>query len=405
MEDFFKGKDIVLGVCGGIAAYKIPELVRQLVKKGACVRVIMTKNAMHFISPLTLEALSGQPVCTDLFERSENPSIQHISLAKKADMVVIAPATANTIGKMAHGIADDALTTFLLAVKAPIVVCPSMNVWMYENAIVQENLKRLRSFGIHVMSPDTGPLACGTEGAGRLPSIEAIIDKIESLLQSPDLVGERVLVTAGPTREPIDPVRFCSNPSSGRMGFAIARAARQRGAEVTLVSGPTFLSDPPGIKVIHVETAEEMFTAVMSESEYATIVIKAAAVSDFSPVETCKHKIKKEGAHLVLHLKKTPDILKALGKKKERRILVGFAAETEDLISNAQTKLIDKNLDLIVANRIGRKDSGFVSETNRVTFIYRNGHLEKLPLMTKERVANIILDRVLEIKANRCLLS
>lgn len=398
MPDPLKDKQIALGVCGGIAAYKAVDLLRILINSGARVRVIMTKSAQAFVGPLTFEALSGHPVWTDMFGHQEDTPFRHIAWAEEADAVAIVPATANIIGKMAHGIADDPLTTFVLTVRAPVLVCPSMNVHMYENRVVQDNIKRLEQAGIKVLRPETGPLACGHEGPGRLPDIEAIAEKLCSLLCPQDLAGERILVTAGSTQEPVDPVRFVSNPSSGKMGHAIARVAMRRGGEVVLISGPTVLPGPDGVRIIRVKTAEEMFNAVMDHMEQTTIIVKAAAVSDWRPTSISEHKIKKEEMTQALHLEQTPDILKRLGENKRGRILVGFAAETQDLQENACAKLTAKNLDLVVANLIGEAGSGFGSDTNQVSLFYRDGRTETLPLMDKEGVAEVLFDRVLKIK-------
>lgn len=398
MSDPLKDKSIVLGVCGGIAAYKAADFLRVLVKAGARTRVIMTKAAQAFVGPTTFEALSGESVWTDMFGGQDGAPFRHIAWAEEADVVVIAPATADTIGKMAHGIADDPLTTFVLAVRAPILVCPSMNTNMYENPVVQENITRLERFGITVLRPEAGSLACGREGPGRLPDVETIAEEVRSLLCPSDLAGEHILVTAGPTHEPVDPVRFISNPSSGKMGHLVARVARRRGAEVVLVTGPTVLSDPPGVRVIRVETAQEMFDAVISAAEKATITIMAAAVADWRPASPVEHKIKKEDMAEHLPLERTADILKTLGKNKKGRILVGFAAETRDLQRNAPAKLKAKNLDLIVGNLIGRADSGFGSDTNQVSLFYRDGRSEALPLMEKEALADVLFDRILAIK-------
>jgi len=354
MSDPLKDKSIVLGVCGGIAAYKAADFLRVLVKAGARTRVIMTKAAQAFVGPTTFEALSG------MFAGQDGAPFRHIAWAAEADAVVIAPATANTIGKMAHGIADDPLTTFVLAVRTPILVCPSMNTNMYENPVVQENITRLERPGITVLRPDTGPLACGREGPGRLPAAETIAEEVRSLLCPNDLAGEQILVTAGPTHEPVDPVRFISNPSTGKMGHLIARIARRRGADVVLITGPTALPDPLGVSVIRVKTAQEMFDAVMGAAEKATITIMAAAVADWRPAGLFEHKIKKEEMAEHLPLEQTADILKTLGENKKGQILVGFAAETRDLQENASAKLDAKNLDLIVGNLIGQADSGFL---------------------------------------------
>ena len=397
MSDPLKDKSIVLGVCGGIAAYKAADFLRVLVKAGARTRVIMTKAAQAFVGPTTFEALSGESVWTDMFGGQAGGPFRHIAWAEEADAVVIAPATANTIGKMAHGIADDPLTTFVLAVRAPILVCPSMNTNMYENPVVQDNITRLERPGITVLRPETGPLACGREGPGRLPDVETIAEEVRSLLCPNDLAGEQILVTAGPTHEPVDPVRFISNPSTGKMGHLIARVARRRGAEVVLITGQTALPDPLGVRTIRVKTAQEMFDAVMGAAEKATITIMAAAVADWRPAGLFEHKIKKEEMAEHLPLEQTADILKTLGENRKSRILVGFAAETRDLDQNASAKLDAKNLDLIVGNLIGQADSGFGSDTNQVSLFYRDGRHEALPLMEKSALADVLFDRILAI--------
>ncbi|OEU77943.1 MAG: phosphopantothenoylcysteine decarboxylase [Desulfobacterales bacterium S5133MH4] len=398
MADPVKDKHIVLGVCGGIAAYKAVNLLRVLVRSGAHIRVIMTRSAQEFVGPLTFEALSGQPVWTHMFGKQKDGPFRHITWANETDAAVIVPATANIIGKMAHGIADDPLTTFVLTVQAPILVCPSMNFQMYENRAVQENIKRLEQTGKKVLHPEVGALACGSKGPGRLPDVEVIAEGLRSLLCPQDLEGKRILITAGPTQEPIDPVRFISNPSSGKMGYALARVARRRGAQVLLISGPTMLSNPQGVEVIRVRTAEDMFNAVMDHVEQTTIMVMAAAVSDWRPAGFFEHKQKKEEIAPDLRVEQTMDILKAVGRNKKGQILVGFAAETQDLKENACGKLTAKNLDLIVANLIGQDDSGFASDTNQVTLFYRNGRTEALPLMDKGALAGILFDRVLEIR-------
>jgi phosphopantothenoylcysteine decarboxylase/phosphopantothenate--cysteine ligase len=398
MSDPLKDRQIVLGVCGGIGAYKAADFLRLLAKSGANIRVVMTKAAQAFVGPVTFEALSRHPVWTDMFEGRQNGVFRHIEWADQADAAVILPATANVIGKMAHGIADDPLTTFILAVRAPILVCPSMNVRMYENAVVQDNIDRLRQSGMHIIGPETGSLACGDEGAGRLADLEAVTERLRFLLAPQDLAGEHMLVTAGPTQEPIDPVRFISNPSSGKMGYALARAAYRRGATVLLISGPTVLPDPEGVTTIRVRTAEEMFDTVMAHANQNTIIIKAAAVSDWRPVTAFQQKKKKTKMEQDLCLEKTRDILESLGEKKGDWVLVGFAAETQDLEKNAKAKLTAKNLDLIVANLVGQGASGFGSDTNQVSLLYRDGRTEDLPLMDKNTLANMLLDRVLEIR-------
>ena len=333
-----------------------------------------------------------------MFKGPHNGAFRHIQWAEEADATVIIPATANVLGKMAHGIADDPLTTFTLAVRAPVLVCPSMNVRMYENPVVRDNIGRLRQAGIHVVDPEVGSLACGDEGVGRLPRVETIAERLRCLVSPQDLAGENVLVTAGPTREPMDPVRFISNPSSGKMGYALARCARRRGAKVLLISGPTVLADPDGVTVIRVRTAQEMFDAVMAHADQKTVIVKAAAVSDWRPARVFQHKLKKAEMEPPLCLEKTADILQALGERKKDQILVGFAAETQDLQKNARAKLVAKNLDLIVANPVGQNDSGFGSDMNQVELFYTDGRTEAIPLMDKGALADVLLDRVLEIK-------
>jgi phosphopantothenoylcysteine decarboxylase/phosphopantothenate--cysteine ligase len=398
MPDPLKDKEIVVGVCGGIAAYKAADFLRVLVKSGANTRVIMTKAARAFVGPVTFEALSGRPVWTHMFQGRQDSAFRHIKWAEEADATVIIPATANIIGKMAHGIADDPLTTFALALKAPLLVCPSMNVRMYENAVVLDNIQRLRRAGIHIVDPEIGSLACGDEGAGRLPRVEIIAERLRCMVSPQDLAGEKVLVTAGPTQEPMDPVRFISNPSSGKMGYALARCASRRGAKVVLISGPTALADPDGVTVIRVQTAQEMFDAVMAHADQNTLIVKAAAVSDWRPAGVFQHKLKKAEMPQPLSLEKTADILQALGERKKDQILVGFAAETQDLQKNARAKLGAKNLDLIVANPVGHNDSGFGSDMNQVELFYTDGRTEAIPLMDKGALADVLLDRVLEIK-------
>ncbi|MCK5244095.1 MAG: bifunctional phosphopantothenoylcysteine decarboxylase/phosphopantothenate--cysteine ligase CoaBC [Desulfobacterales bacterium] len=400
MRCLLKGKEIVLGVCGGIAAYKSVELLRLLIKDGAGVGVVMTRAATAFVAPMTFEALSARPVMTSLFEDAGG-EIRHISWAREVDAVVIAPATANIIARMAHGFADDPLTTMILAVDAPVLIAPSMNPRMYQNPVTRENLRSLKGFGFHVMEPESGPVACGDEGAGRLPAPEAICEHVRRLVLPRDLAGESCLITAGPTQEPIDPVRFLSNPSSGKMGYALAKAARRRGADVVLISGPVSIDAPIDVELIRVRTAQEMKEAVLSRFDSASIVIKAAAVSDYRPVNVSDHKIKKADESLALELSRTPDILRRLGKIKGDRLLVGFAAETEDLVKNAETKLKEKNLDMIVANNVQMSDSGFGVDTNRVTLIFADAGQESLSLMSKDDLADLILDRVKGIRGSK----
>ena len=394
MKNAIKNKKVILAVCGGIAAYKSIEILRLLKKAEAEVRVILTQNAQWFVGALTFEALSGQPVFRDMFQESSEASLRHIDWAREADGVIIAPATANMIGKLANGIADDPLSTFMLAVTSPVLICPSMNTHMYASQAVQRNLDTLRSDGYFLMEPGSGQLACGTIGPGRLPEPEAIFDRFLGCLSPKDLAGKKILVTAGPTIEPIDPVRFISNPSSGKMGFSVARAAEHRGAEVTLISGPTHLADPMNVTTIRVRTAAEMAHQVFQLMEKADVIIKSAAVSDYSPKESKAHKVKKGKSEMVLRLQQNKDILKTLGQKKKHQVLVGFAAETRDLKKNATQKLAEKNLDIIAANLVGSADSGFAADTNTVTLFFKDGTAESLPTMDKLEVAHILLDRI-----------
>lgn len=390
-----KGKKVIVGVSGGIAAYKVAELVRLLVKADVHTRVAMTSNATRFVGPLTFEALSGNRVIWDMFDQ-EGTSMDHITWGQETDLIIIAPATANLIAKLAHGIGDDFLSTMVLAATARILVCPSMNSQMFINPSVQDNLRLLRERAITVMEPGEGPLACHTEGPGRLPEPEEIMELARILMTPQDLSGLKVLVTAGPTVEPIDPVRYITNRSTGKMGYAMARAASQRGASVVLVSGPTSLKPPFGVAFCGVKTAEEMREAVFENRSECDMVIKAAAVSDYRPRQSAQQKIKKGGDTVSLEMVKTPDILAELGatKKESPCILVGFAAETEDLLANAEEKLRSKGLDMIVANDVSMDDAGFEADTNRVKMIYRDGQVEDSPLMTKDEVAHLILDRV-----------
>jgi len=398
-----KGKEIVLGVTGGIAAYKAVELLRLLTKAGANVHVVMTKAAMEFVTPLTFQTLSMNPVSTSIFNLISEREIGHITLADRADLFIIAPATANLVGKLAGGIADDMLTTTVMATKAPVLIAPAMNVNMYQNLLYQENEAKLKRHGYLFVEPAKGLLACGWEGEGKLQEPQVIFEEAVSALTPKDLKGEHLLVTAGPTREELDPVRYLSNYSSGKMGYAIARAARRRGAEVVLVTGPTCLDAPWGVDTVAVESAEEMREAVLARVDASTLIIKAAAVADFRPRLRSVEKIKKNGAPVALDLVKNPDILGELGRIKGERVLVGFAAETESLLENAAKKLAEKNLDLVVANDIGQEGAGFNVDTNIVKLLYRDGKLEELPLMGKDELAGVILDRVREMrKAVNC---
>jgi phosphopantothenoylcysteine decarboxylase/phosphopantothenate--cysteine ligase len=388
------GKEIILGVTGGIAAYKSVELLRLLTKAGATVHVIMTRSAQEFVAPLTFQTLSANPVHTELFNLIAEREIGHISLADRTDLCIIAPATANVIGKLANGIADDMLTTTVMATKAPVLLAPAMNVNMYQNSLYRENEERLRSHGFRIADPVRGALACGWEGEGKMQEPAIILEEACRLLSPQDLVGETVLVTAGPTREELDPVRFISNHSSGKMGYAIARAARLRGARVILVSGPVALVPPWGVETVCVESAEEMRRAALDRVEESTIIIKAAAVSDYRPAVRAEEKIKKTGETLALELERNPDILRELGGIKGERILVGFAAETERIQENAAEKLAAKNLDLIVANDVRQPGAGFNVDTNIVTLLYRDGRREEVPCLPKADIAWQLLDRI-----------
>lgn len=389
-----KGKEIVLGVTGGIAGYKAVELLRLLVKAGATVHVVMTKGAKQFVTPLTFQTLSGNPVHSELFNLISEQEIGHISLAERADLFIIAPATANCIGKLACGIADDLLTTTVMATRAPVLIAPAMNVNMYHNPIYRENEERLKKHGYLFVAPACGMLACGYEGEGKLQAPEVILEEAVAALTPKRLAGERVLVTAGPTLEEIDPVRFISNHSSGKMGYAIARQARLRGAEVTLVTGPAALSAPHGVKLVRVQSAAEMRDAVLDALERTDIVIKAAAVADYRPRSRSGQKIKKGEAELCIELEKNPDILAEIGAMKGGRLLVGFAAETQELVKNAGAKLKTKNLDLVVANDVSQEGAGFNVDTNIVKLLYRDGRVEALPMMGKDELAGEILERV-----------
>jgi phosphopantothenoylcysteine decarboxylase/phosphopantothenate--cysteine ligase len=396
-----KPKTVVLGVTGGIACYKAVELVRLLVKAGHRVQVIMTRGALEFVTELTFQTLSGHPVATETFNLTQESEIGHINLADSADLFVIAPATANIIGKIANGIADDLLTTVIMATQAPVVIAPAMNIHMYENPILQENLRKLGRVGYHILEPAEGFLACGYEGKGRLPDPEKIADEVERLLGKKDLVGERLLITAGPNREPLDPVRYLSNRSSGKMGYALARAAARRGAEVVLVSGPTALDCPAGVRLISVITAADMRDAMVKEFATATAVVMAAAVADYRPVVTADRKIKRGKGPIELRLEPNPDIFKELSQNKDGKVMIGFAAETEDLTANAARKLREKNLDMIIANNVAEAGSGFDGDTNIATILDRTGVSQSLPLMSKDELADRIYDHYLALKNRR----
>ncbi len=392
-------KTIVLGITGGIAAYKAADIASKLTQAGARVEVIMTESATRFITPLTLRSLTGRPVVTSMFELAPEFSIEHVALAEAADVVAIAPATANIIAKLAVGIADDMLTCTVLATEAPVIVAPAMNVNMFQNSITQDNLAKLKARGFTIIDPGYGRLASGKIGLGRLAEVEEIIGTIQQVLgRGGDLAGKRIVITAGGTQEPIDPVRHIGNRSSGKMGYAIAEAARDRGAEVKLITAPTSLPEPAGIEVIHIETTTEMKEAVAKATAQADALIMAAAVADYQPKSVAKAKIKKEAPSLTLELVRTPDIL---AEVKGKLLKVGFAAESEDIVDNARQKLEKKHLDLIAANDITAADSGFGTDTNKVTLIDRDGKVESLPLLTKREVADRILDKVVELLAKK----
>ena len=389
------GKTVVLGVCGGIAAYKAVDVVSRLVKCGATIHVIMTAAAAQFVTPLTFREISGQPVYTTMWEEPKLWNVEHIALARRADLFVIAPATANMIGKIANGIADDFLSTTVMATTAPVLLVPAMNTEMYLSAATQTNLKTLADRGFHLMTPESGPLACGTAGIGRLPESSAIVERIAAHFSAgKSLQGVRLLVTAGGTREAIDPVRYIGNRSSGKMGYAIAAVAAERGAEVILVSGPVSLAAPTGVTRVSVESALEMRDAVLAAFPTVDIVIKAAAVADYRPDVVAEQKIKKQSSNMTVNLIKNPDILAELGSSKSSQFLVGFAAETQDLAKNATEKLRRKNLDMLVANDVTQAGAGFESETNIVKVFYQDGVSEELPQMSKRELAAVLLDRV-----------
>jgi len=392
--------NIVLGVTGGIAAYKSVQIASNLTKLNHNVYTIMTESAVEFVSPLTFHSITHLPVENDLFT-SSGEEVKHIDLADKADLFLIAPATANFIAKAAAGIADDLLTTVLLATQAPIMIAPSMNVHMFENPIVQKNMKTLADLGFNIITPDSGYLACGYTGKGRLPEPERLVEEVKRKLSKKDLKNKKVVITAGPTRESLDPVRFLSNYSSGKMGYALAKAASYRGAEVKLISGPSAVEVPLGVELAQIETAEEMKEAVFAEYKNADLVIMAAAVSDYRPQEIMTEKIKKSGENLVLKLERTTDILAELGKnKKSSQLLVGFAAESENLLENAQKKLSKKQADYIIANDISNQSIGFGSDKNQVSILCEES-IVKLPTADKEKLAHQILNYILSGQKNQ----
>ena len=389
-----KGKKIVLGITGGIAAYKAAELTRALIKEGAQVKVIMTKCAAEFITPLTLQTLSQNQVYTDMFVSADKYDMAHIALAEFADAFVIAPATGNIIGKIASGIADDLLSTTIMAAAKPTLICPAMNYKMLANPIVQENINKLKNYKYIIMESGVGELACKTQGAGRLPEIPEIVEEIERLLTPQNLAGQRILITAGPTEEPLDPIRFITNLSSGKMGYALARVARRHGAQVTLITGPTNLSLPSVENIIKVRTAQEMHKAVIDNYKKSTVIIKAAAVADYRPKIFVKEKIKKDNKPRSIELERNPDIIAEIGQNKKNIVLIGFAMETKDLLANAREKLKKKNMDLIVANSLREEGAGFQTDTNKITIIDPEGVVQSLPVMTKIEAAEKIMERV-----------
>ena len=391
------GKTVVLGVTGGIACFKAAALASMLRKQHADVQVIMTENATKFVTPLTFEQLTGNKALVDTFDRNFVHSVEHIAVADRADMVLIAPATANVIAKLAHGLADDMLTTTVLACRCPKAIAPAMNTGMYENPVTQDNIETLRHYGWEIVDPAEGHLACGADGKGRLPEPNDLLEVVlHTLAHEKDLAGKRVLVTAGPTQEALDPVRYLTNHSSGRMGYAIANAAARRGADVTLVSGPTALDKPAYVRTIDVVTAEDMFNAVMQYAPDADIIIKAAAVADYRPETAAPNKLKKRDDTLSIPLARTKDILGTLGKnKREGQFLCGFSMETENMLENSRHKLEKKNLDMIAANNLKEAGAGFAVSTNVLTLITEDGETA-LPLMSKDDAANALLDAILK---------
>ena len=393
------GKKIVLGVTGGIAAYKCVDLASRLRKKGAEVHVILTRGAQNFVTETAMREISGNPVITSMWGEIHNYDVEHIALATLADVVLIAPATANVLAKAAAGIADDMLTTTVLATRAPIFFAPAMNSNMYTNPLTQENISKLNNLGWNMIPPASGHLACGINGVGRLPEPVDIVAFVENYFaKTASMAGLKVLVTAAGTYEPIDPVRYIGNRSSGKMGYAIAREAKKRGAEVILVSGPSALTPPEGVRTIKIESASSMREAVLAEYPSVDIVIKAAAVADYRVKNVSDHKIKKKDEELVLHLEKNPDILKELGELKQKQTLVGFAAETQKLIDYAKEKIQKKNLDMIIANDVSKPGAGFNTDTNIIKIITRDGNIEEMPMASKDSLAGEILDRVMKLR-------
>ena len=394
-KTMLKNKTVLLGVTGSIAAYKIANLASALKKLHADVHVLMTKNATNFINPITFESLTGNKCLVDTFDRNFQFQVEHVSIAKKADVVMIAPASANVIGKIAHGIADDMLTTTVMACKCPVYVSPAMNTNMYENPIVQDNMKVLEKYGYHIITPASGYLACGDTGAGKMPEPETLLQYIvQEIAFEKDLKGKKILITAGPTQEKIDPVRYITNHSSGKMGYALAKRAAMRGAEVTLVSGQVSIAPPPFVNFVSITSAKDMFDAVTSVSDKQDIIIKAAAVADYRPAVVSDEKMKKKDGDLSIALERTDDILKYLGEhKREGQFLCGFSMETQNMIENSRDKLKKKNLDMICANNLKVEGAGFKTDTNVLTLITKNEEVS-LDMMSKEDAAGVILDRI-----------
>ena len=393
-----KGKTVLLGVTGGIAAYKAAALASALVKQRADVEVIMTHNATQFVTPLTFEQLTGHRTMVDTFDRNFSHQVEHISLAERTDLVIIAPATANVCAKLAHGLADDMLTTTVLACKCPKLIAPAMNTNMYENPVTQDNLEILRRYGWDVIEPASGRLACGAVGKGKMPEPEDLLQHILRYLALPhDLAGKKILVTAGPTQEALDPVRYLTNHSTGKMGYAIAKMAMLRGAEVTLISGPTSIVPPPFVNVVKITSAQDMFAAVSSRAEDSDFIFKAAAVADYTPAEYNDNKTKKKDCDLTIPLKRTQDILKYLGEHRvDGQVICGFSMETQNMIENSRIKLEKKNLDMICANNLKQAGAGFGVDTNAITMITK-AEMTELPLLSKEAAANAILDKALSL--------
>ena len=394
-----KNKTVLLGVTGGIAAYKSASLASLLVKAGADVHVIMTEHATNFINPITFETLTNHKCVTDTFDRNFEFHVEHVALAQKADVIMVAPATANVIAKLAHGLADDMLTTTILASKAPKIIAPAMNTGMYENPVTQDNLETLRKYGMEVITPASGRLACGDTGAGKMPEPENLFEHIvRACAFEKDMKGLKVLVTAGPTQEAIDPVRYITNHSSGKMGYSIAKACMLRGADVTLVTGKTSIKPPMFTNVVPVVSAKDMYEAVTSRSDEMDIIIKSAAVADYRPMNVATEKVKKKDGDMAIPLERTDDILKHLGEnKKDGQFLCGFSMETENMLENSQNKLVKKNLDMIVANNLKVEGAGFQGDTNIVTLITADS-VKELPLMNKEEVALKLLDEILKLR-------